>query len=55
MSIHKDKVLADGKSLMDLLKNEKEKLEAVKTFLKYGKSSVTDCSGDQLMDKLVEK
>ena len=55
MSIHKDKVFADGKSLLDLLKIDHEKLEVVKTFIKYGKSSVSDFSGDQLIEKLDKK
>ena len=51
--MHKDKVLAEGSTLLDLLKNDDEKLEAVKTFIAYGRSSVNDCSSDKLIEKLV--
>lgn len=51
----KDKVLAEGTTLLDLLNNDGEKLEAVKTFIAYGRSSVANCSGDEFVQKLVER
>ena len=51
--MHKDKKLAEGSTLLELLQNDDEKLEAVKTFIAYGRSSVTDCSNDQFVKKLV--
>lgn len=52
ISLHKDKVFANGKTLMDLLTDEKKL--AAETFMKCGRSSVTDGSGDQLIEKLVD-
>ena len=53
MSQHKNTVHASGKTLLDLLTDESK--QAVETFYKYGKSSVTDGSGDQLIEKLVDQ
>ena len=51
--MHKNKVLACGETLIDLLTGEKRL--AVETFLKYGKSSKNDCTSEQFIDKLVDQ
>ena len=51
--IHRNKLLADDKPLIDLLTDEKRL--AVETFLKYGKSSENECSSDQYIEKLVDQ
>ena len=53
MSQHKNTLHASGKTLLDLLNYESRK--AVETFFKYGKSSVTDGSGEKLIEKLVDQ
>jgi len=53
MSMHSDKVLADGNTLNDLLTDDAKKL-AVATFMKFGKSSTTDCSSEKFIEKLVD-
>lgn len=40
-------------SLLDFLTKE-EKL-AVQTYLRYGKSSITDCTSEDLIESLVDK
>ena len=54
MNIHKNKVLADGSNLLDLLKDDDKQL-AVATFNKFGKSSTTDCSSEKFIENLVSQ
>ena len=51
MSMHKDKLIDDENTLIDLLQDNDKRL-AVETFIKYGRSSVTNCSSAQFIKNL---